>query len=401
MPQSKKCPKTEKVSNILDSSYPSLYLSGSKWYFKIWKGKSRISVSTGESDRKRAEEWQKRYFAQEEAEASPRRLAPLLKLFSSVETNPKYQDAEISGGHYTKRYAEFEAVRVEHLLTLLPSAMLDKKLNELSRSDVDIVKRILSREYGTRPIANDTFKTFKGILNWAYSKGFMKEMIAFRVGGLRIEKQKDTDYLPFSECLRIAREGGFRTERERDVFTVLLLTGMRRAELAAVQGKQLKKARIGQREFWVLDISQAWKDENYSELGLPKWDIQRVIPLCGEAGEILSRYKKGNEDFLLPVSNAIWTKMFNYIRAHSPLLSSTALNCLTPHKLRHALNTMLIEEDVNPTLVQEYLAWYHQDRNKVQSGYTHIYIKSLLTVVDKIEEVSQERSEENESLVWL
>lgn len=62
----------------------------------------------------------------------------------------------------------------------------------------------------------------------------------------------------------------------------------------------------------------------------------------------------------------------------------------------------LIEEDVNPLLTQEYLAWYHQDRNKVQSGYTHIYIKALLTVVDKIEEKSDEEGEEDsEGLVWL
>ena len=399
--KSKKCPKAEKVSSILDSSLPSLYQSGSKWYFKTYKGDKRISVSTGEEDRKRAEEWEKRYFLQEEKETSPRRLAPLLRLFSSADTNPKYLDAEITGGHYTKRYAEFEAVRTNHLLDLLPASMLDKKLNDLNRSDVDIAKKILFREYGTRPVANDTFKTFKSILNWAYSKGYMREMIAFRVGGLRIEKQKDTDYLPFSSCLRIAREGGFRTEKERDVFTVLLLTGMRRAELAAVQGKQLRKARIGQREFWVIDISQSWKDERYTELGLPKWDIQRVIPLCEEAGNILAKYKKDDEDFVLPISNSVWTDMFTYVRGHSPLLPSTALNCLTPHKLRHALNTMLVEEDVNPTLIQEYLAWYHQDRNKVQSGYTHIYIKALLTVVDKIEEKTQKNTEEEGELVWL
>ncbi len=400
--KSKNCPKTEEVSNILDSSLPSLYRAGRFWYFKERKGRERISVSTGETDRKRAEEWEKRYFSKEEEEAGPRKLCTLLKLFSDVESNPKLQEVELSGGHYTKRYAGFEAIRATHLLQLLPAGMLDKKLNDLSRSDVDITKRILAREYGTRPVANDTFKTFKSILNWAYSKGYMREMIAFRVGGLRSEKQKDTDFLPFSDCLRIAREGMFRTEKERDVFTVLLLTGMRRAELAAIQGKQLKKARIGQREFFVLDISQSWKDAKYTEIGKPKWDIQRVIPLCKEAGEILEKYRKNDEDFLLPIVNSTWTDMFEYIRAHAPIASSLALKSLTPHKLRHALNTRLIEEDVNPLLIQEYLAWYHQDRNKVQSGYTHIYIKSLLTVVDKIEEISGEGAEDKEDvLVFL
>ena len=403
-----KCLNDEKVSNILDSRLPSLFQIGAKWYFKERKESGeRVTISTGESEKKKAEEWEKEYFRKkeekEECESKPKNLAGLLRLFSSSGRNPKLAEAELTGGHYTKRYAEFEAVRAGHLLDILPSGMLMSKLNVLTRIDVETARKRIAKEYGTRPVAGDTFKTFKAALNWAYSKGYMKEAIAFRVGGLRSERQKEVDYLPFEDCLKIARcPAAFRTEKEREVFLCLLLTGMRRAELSAVQGKQLRKARIGDREFWVLDISQSWKDSRYKEMGLPKWGVQRVIPLCEEVGSILAKRKAGDEDFVLPVVNSTWTAMFEYIRAHAPLPPSVALNSLTPHKLRHALNTMLIEEDVNPLLTQEYLAWYHQDRNKVQSGYTHIYIKALLTVVDKIEEKSRDEGEDDgEGLVWL
>ncbi len=402
------CLKGEKMSNILDRKLPSLFQIGAKWYFKERKESGeRVTVSTGESEKKKAEEWEKRYFREkeekEEESGKPKNLAALLRLFSSADRNPKLKEAELTGGHYTKRYAEFEAIRAGHLLDILPSAMLLEKLNGLTRADVETARKRIAKEYGTRPVSGDTFKTFKAVLNWAYQKGYMREAIAFRVGGIRTEKQKEVDYLPFEDCLKIARaECAFRTEKEREVFICLLLTGMRRAELAAVQGKQLRKARIGEREFYVLDISQSWKDTQYKEMGLPKWGVQRVIPLCKEVGEILAKRKKGDEDFILPVSNSVWTDMFEYIRVHAPLPYSLALSSLTPHKLRHALNTMLIEEDVNPLLTQEYLAWYHQDRNKVQSGYTHIYVKSLLAVVDKIEEKSKEESvEDGEVFVWL
>ena len=60
--KSKKCPKIDELSSILDSSLPSLYQSGSKWYFKIWKGDKRISVSTGEEDKKRGKNGKKDIF---------------------------------------------------------------------------------------------------------------------------------------------------------------------------------------------------------------------------------------------------------------------------------------------------------------------------------------------------
>ena len=383
------------LSKEKDSRIPSLYKSGNNYFFKISTGKERITVATHCSELEDAEKFRKNYLASHAAdsESSPKRVITLINLFADAEKNPKYIEAQATGENYTLRYARMEASRVQHLLALVPSDILDKPLKLLARSDCERVRTVIFKEYGSRSIGADTFKTFKAILNWAHQKGYMKEMITFRMKGIKIEK-KEKEVPLFSPLLKTAKNPlCFRTELDMDRFFILLTTGLRRAELSAMQGKQLKRAMFEGEMLYVLDISQSWKDEAQHELGTPKWGIQRVIPLAKETGERLWKYKKGDEDFLMKTSNSVWTDSFAYTQGISKLE-------ITPHGLRHALNTRLIEEGVNAILVQEYFGWHHQDRNKIQEGYTHLYVTALLEVSHAIERIIR-APEERGGLMWL
>ena len=95
----------------------------------------------------------------------------------------------------------------------------------------------------------------------------------------------------------------------------------------------------------------------------------------------------------MKTSNSVWTDSFAYTQGISKLE-------ITPHGLRHALNTRLIEEGVNAILVQEYFGWHHQDRNKIQEGYTHLYVTALLEVSHAIERIIRV-PEERGGLMWL
>ncbi len=57
---------------------------------------------------------------------------------------------------------------------------------------------------------------------------------------------------------------------------------------------------------------------------------------------------------------------------------------ITPHMLRHSLNTMLRVAGLPDVLVAEYMSWEHQV-NAVQQGYTHIYSTNLRPVAKKID----------------
>lgn len=403
MPKSEKCLTEEKLDNgktiggsrgEVNSSIPSVYRVKNRYYFKITVNGERKNVATGKTTKEEAEKFRDDFLKKEEGK-DPRKLATLIKLFTSPETNPRYQEAMITGENYTKRYAGSNfAPRAKHLMGIIPSDILNMKISDVSRRDCERVKNAIFKKYGTRSISNDTFSAFKNILNYAYEKGYIKELITFRMKGIKINLTERI-IAPFEKLCETAKNPMyFRSDLEMDKFYVLLTTGLRRAELSALQGKQLKRAKIGDRVIYVLDISQSWKDENQTELGLPKWNVQRIIPLANSTGERLWKYKKGDDEFLMKTSNSVWTDSFAYTKAISGIKED-----LSPHKLRHALNTKLVESGLNTVLIQEYFGWHHQDRNRVQMGYTHIYIKALLEVADKIEECVKNNVQND--MVWL
>jgi len=390
MAEKEKCLTGGKVRQQLDGECksrmsaefnPSVYKVKNRYYFKVTINGERKNIATGKSTKEEAEKFRDEFFRREEGK-DPRKLCTLIKLFTSVETNPRLKEAKITGENYTERYARVNvAPKARHLMEVIPADILDMKVKDITRKECDRVKNAIFKKYGSRYVSSGTFSIFKNILNYAYGQGWMKDMITFRMKGIKVEAEEKI-FIPFEKLCEIAEKPlYFRSELEKDKFYILLTTGLRRAELSALQGKQLKRARIGERIIYVLDISQSWKDENCSELGKPKWGIQRMIPLAESTGERLWKYKKRDDDFLMKTSNSVWTDSFAYTKAMSGIKED-----LSPHKLRHALNTKLVEAGVNPVLVQEYLGWHHQDRNKVQEGYTHIYIKALLDVADKIEE---------------
>lgn len=375
---------------------PSVFKIKKHYYFKYMINGERRNIATGKTDKEEAEKFRDEYLKKAQSK-DPSKLVALLRVFASTETNPKYIMAQKTEDDYTLRYAKNEATRVKHLLDLLPSDMLNTKIKDIDKSFCDRVRDIVIKEYGYRYIADDTFCTYKGILSWAYSMGYISIPVTFRMKGIKVKK-RDVKILQFEELSRIAKEPSyFRSTIEMDKFYILLTTGLRRAELSAIQGKQLKRAQINGKIVYVLDISQSWKDENLTILEAPKWGIMRIIPLAKSTGERLWKYKKNDEDFLMKTGNSVWTDSFNYTRAMAGIDDDISFS---PHKLRHALNTKLLELGVKDVLVQEYFGWHHQDRNKVQQGYTHIYLKALLEVSKKIEEIINKESS-SEDFVWL
>lgn len=389
---------------------PSVYLSHGLYYFKVTVDGERQTVPTGCSDKTAAEGFRTLWLEKtgEKPKANPENLGALLTLFSKVETNPKLKDSKETGISYTERYARYEGTRSQHILELTGPEILSKKLDKLTKADLEVIRRNIHKTYGNRPVAHDTFRTLKTVLNFAYGKGWMKNMVGFHMPGIKATKSKKKLILPVEDIRAIYQDPtNFRNDTDRDIFYVLASTGLRRAELAAIQGKQVRRALIKGREIDVLEVSQSFKDANYSTLGAPKWEVERIIPIAPSTAKILRKHVTEPDAFLFHMGNSQWSDMFDYIRAHvdvKTLEAPEALPDLTAHKLRHRLNTTLLEEDINELLVQEYLSWHHQDANKIQAGYTHLYLKSLIEVSDKIEELlGLDKMEEpsDDDFMWL
>jgi len=59
---------------------------------------------------------------------------------------------------------------------------------------------------------------------------------------------------------------------------------------------------------------------------------------------------------------------------------------ITPHSLRHTLNSALLLKGVSPYLIQKYLGWSNTSSlTRVQEGYTHVKATDLQVVADGID----------------
>ena len=78
-----------------------------------------------------------------------------------------------------------------------------------------------------------------------------------------------------------------------------------------------------------------------------------------------------------------------------------AFAMLSPHKLRHALNTNLLadqgieEGKVTENMVAEYLSWEHQDQSRMQRRYTHMVASRLIPVSDLISKIYSNKIDES------
>lgn len=188
------------------------------------------------------------------------------------------------------------------------------------------------------------------------------------------------------------------TLADKAFFAVLATTGMRRAEAAALCTAQIRDIK-GIKQ---ICINRAKKDTDWNSIGLPKMNIVRTIPIADvtyKAIEPFLNFKDPHALIFPNITPQMLATCFKRIRALAPieldLFEPDAIEFLSPHILRHSLNTALILENANNILIQEYLSWHHQDLG-TQQGYTHIYARNLLPIANLIEKMfGEEKSLED------
>lgn len=391
------------------------------WYFRYKDefGKWR-TYSTHTRDEAVAREIEAHFNKFKNTIGSPKTIEDLVFLFTDEERNPERIDSRITGKMYGKRHSVEVARNMRDLLSVMKkkSMLCKTKLKELTRLDCKTIMLMIHSEWGNTSKANKTFSQFKRCLTYASEQGWIPVSPAIGMSDIKAEKQLEVipmtpndiaeiisrpnlfrySYPPSNDREGRKREG--RPEEDYTMFCLLAYTGMRRSEAAALTSGQICSGIYRGRAFRYININRAWKDELWSEVGKPKWDLCRSIPICDELYSILRPYIKSDpEELLFPdYKHTRFTQLFERLKENAMLdgivfEDQEAFAMLSPHKLRHALNTNLLadqgieEGKVTENMVAEYLSWEHQDQSRMQRRYTHMVASRLLPVSDLISKI--------------
>lgn len=371
----------------MNNNYPTPYTVGKIFHFRFTdKNGKRVRMSTGFSRKSDAQKFIKEFIDKQRSGIdTTTTVREALKLYQDPETNPKRRQATVTTSFYSDRYALHTARHAKDLEEVLNKSMkkfLDKPLSLLIRYEIKQAAVAIAEEYGACNKSAKLYKVLKAVFGQAADDGLIQMNTA---QGLPDIKYKTTSRksLPASDIQLVLNSPQiFPNQKAKRLFTILATTGLRRSELLALHPDQLKDD--------VLTIDRAYKDDSLKVIGSPKWGKVRVIPLCDIALDALKEAfkEKPESDEPLRVSSRMLTIWFNTIRTHALQLDlerPEAWKELTPHVLRHSLNTNLRLAGVFDILVAEYLSWEHQGGNAVQEGYTHVYAENLRPVADCID----------------
>lgn len=287
---------------------------------------------------------------------------------------------------------------------------LRKPMNQVSRGDIlDLRKRVRDRVSngprrrtgnimgaGTNTV-NKVIAAVGVVFREAYYREDIPSNPASMIGNIRYDRA-EAGILSLAELAKLA--GPWKDLLARDVFRFTALTGMRLGEIIGLRGRQLSGE--------VLRIDSAFKDR--SHFGLPKWGKVREITVCAEAAQIFKSHARWPGDLVFTredgrqIAQGYWMEAFNRGLAEHEIEREGRK--LTPHSLRHSLNTHLLQVGADPLRVQLYL-WGKRggageqgtmnEITRVQAIYTHFEARMTEPIARKIEELyaaAKERADE-------
>jgi len=165
-------------------------------------------------------------------------------------------------------------------------------------------------------------------------------------------------------------------------FLILATTGIRRGECLALKWKDINF------DTGILTIStQIIESRTYGNIiDTPKTECSiRKIPISSVIIDILSQYKKDNNDWIAGTKNKTFVSPRNFNRAYYMLLERAGLNHLKLHGIRHSVATLLIEGNVDLKSVSLLLG--HSTEGFTARTYIHPSQSMKKNAMDKISDL--------------
>lgn len=312
-------------------------------------------------------------------------LGGVLDLYSDPETNPRYRIAQIEGTHYGLEHAKGVAGRARAIKTLLElkaPSYIKKDVRDIGKLDVKNVRQIIIDSWGQRRKSQEAFADFKTMLSQCEQDGYIEISPAKDIRDIPY-KAKQKPSFPADEINKVLALRDFCPNREKwAFFAFMATTGMRMSEALALSESQIYKG--------TLTIDAALKSNNADDIGLPKYDLVRIIPLSHATLEVLSMVKPDKSGRYFHHNRNWGTKAVGevlMIACGAYPEEREIFSEMKSHTLRHSMNTNLLASGLPPLLVAEYLSWNHQCILDMQQRYTHVYAEAMRPVADKIDEL--------------
>ncbi len=357
------------------------------WFYTLYHPVTgrRIRKSTGTDDYDEARRIYQRAFSDMIAGTEPLTLISLIRLYQNTETNPRYRAALTEGTSYGKAYAEGVAGRAKHLEALLgihTPKIIRKDIRDVTKGDIRLIRQAIIDARGQTRSSQQMFSELKTMLRQASEDGIIDFSPAQTLKNITYKEKERMSFTPDIIRNVLLMKDSYPDKEEWWFFAVIATTGMRMSEALALSDGQIYKG--------TLTINRAIKTNNPDDIGLPKCNLIRIIPLSELTLSVLSEMETDESGRYFHHSRAWGTRTFRRIReaACSAFPSSSdEYKAMTSHTLRHSLNTNLLVSGISPLLAAEYLSWNHQMILDMQERYTHIYAESLRPVADKIDEL--------------
>lgn len=354
--------------------------NGIMYFWHYDKTGKRRAKSTGKKTKKEARKYIKNFMEEQNSEETTRTLGEYAApFFTGSCPHVSRQSRTFSPAHISKSRAWLE----NHILT---DSISNIRMCDLRRKDVlDFLIRKREELGNKKNTLQKVLITLKTILSEAENREDILRNPGRRITADYEQESKDVFSLQELQLLFKDRPGIWKDDTGYFVFYLAAAVGLRCGEVRALSWEQID-LKAG-----TIEINQAWKDEQ--TLGLPKWDKIRKVPVGKNVLSILKEISEisGNSGLLFStprghIGYTWWRK--RWVAALKDSKIDHTGRVLTPHSLRHTLNTLLLNSGIDNFLVQQYLGWTSKDgMTKTQRGYTHIPVDRLKTVSRKIEKL--------------
>ena len=299
-------------------------------------------------------------------------LKEYLKPWTNGKTNPRYERYSFEEKQYgTRQVKRVAAMLEQHVIT---HPISDLEIYRITRgAAVDFRAYLLkNRLQGHPQTVNVIISVLKAVFNEGIFRGELTSNPFSGIGNIKT-KTKPREILSLDEFRQLFRPTVFPSELAYRIFLFAAATGMRTSEVLALHWEQLSGN--------MLTVDRAWVSPK--KLGPPKWGKTRTIPLSNLALSALPEqecelmfHRYSNR-----LGNTWWKKNFQAAMERSGIEKH-----ITPHCLRHTLNSQLLLAGISPFIIQYYLGWSRSsDLTKTQEGYTHVLEEHLQPVARAID----------------